>query len=102
MAKQVYSSVMSCDADIHTAMFGNVVMSGGMGMAQRQQCKDSKASSTKKTQKLGKKVRITIPAARGILSLLGGSVYAALPAFNKMWVTGDIKDDVNDLCIHKL
>eukprot|EP00899_Mesostigma_viride_P024623 jgi/Mesvir1/5345/Mv15433-RA.1 len=84
--KMVYNAIMSCDADIHRDLFGNIVLSGGStmlpGMAERltkEICRLAPSSYMK--------VKVVAPPDRGYLDWIGGSIMASCSTFQSKWIT---------------
>jgi len=80
-----YNSVMKCDIDVRTDLFGNIVLSGGTtmyrGIAERME-KELKALTP-----ASMKIKIVAPPERKYAVWIGGSILGALASFQDMMIT---------------
>jgi actin-related protein len=80
-----YNSIMQCDMDIRTALYTNIVLSGGNtmlpGISDRLK-KEITALAPSTTE-----VNVVAPPERKYSVWIGGSVLASLQSFQKMWIT---------------
>jgi actin beta/gamma 1 len=80
-----YNSIMKCDIDVRSDLYGNVVLSGGTtmyrGIAERME-KELKALAPSTM-----KIKITAPPERKYAVWIGGSILASLHSFREMMIT---------------
>lgn len=97
--EDVYNSIMKCDVDIHKDLYANIIFSGEgtmvPGIDNTMQNKISAlAPPTMKTK------IIAVPE-RGILTWLGGSIFASSSTFEQMWVSKQEYDESGPTIIHR-
>uniref|UniRef100_A0A7S1I0N3 Actin n=1 Tax=Eutreptiella gymnastica TaxID=73025 RepID=A0A7S1I0N3_9EUGL len=97
--KLVHGTIKKCDIDVRRDLYHNILLSGGTttfeGLPQRLQ---------KELEDLAPpnaKVRIVSPPDRKYSVWIGGSVLAALPSFQDMWIEREAYDEVGPSIIHK-
>lgn len=82
---QAYDSIQKCDIDIRSELYQNVILSGGTTMF-----KGLPERLEKELQALlpaGKKAKVNAAEDRKYAVFVGGSILAALPTFESMWIT---------------
>ena len=94
-----YNTIMKCDVDIRTDLFGNIVLAGGTtmfkGMAERLKREITAiAPSTME-------IKIIAPPERKGSAWLGGSILASLSAFEQMWISKQEYDESGPSIVHR-
>ncbi|EFA85306.1 actin [Heterostelium album PN500] len=97
--KAIFNSINKCDKDIQSAMFSNVVLSGGNtmfpGLPQRLS-KELTALAPK-----GTKIRVIAPPERKYSAWIGGSLLVAHPRFKQMIMTREEYDEIGPTLVHR-
>ena len=83
--ESIFKSTMKCDIDIRSALYRNIVLSGGTtmfpGIGDRIQKEVSCMAPPSKT------VKVVAPPERKYSVWIGGSILASLSSFHHMWIT---------------
>jgi actin-related protein len=94
-----YNGIMRCDADIRKDLYGNIVLAGGStmfaGMADRMGKELMALAPT------AMKIKIVAPPERKNAAWIGGSIFAALTSFEKVWITREEYDEHGPSIVHK-
>ena len=95
----LFGTIMRCDIDIRSDLYGNIVMSGGStmyeGMAQRLENEIVKlAPSTMK-------IKVVAPPERKYSVWIGGSILASLSTFQQMWISKSEYDESGPSIVHR-
>jgi actin-related protein len=97
--RKTFDSIMTCDIDIRTDLYQNVVLSGGTtmfpGIGERM---------TKELTALvpaGKKVKVIAPPERKYSVWIGGSILGSLSTFQQMWITRSEYDEAGPSIVHR-
>ncbi len=94
-----YNSIMKCDVDIRKDLYANTVLSGGStlfpGIADRMQKEISALAPPTM------KIKIIAPPERKCSTWIGGSILAALPTFQQMWITKQEYDESGPSIVHR-
>jgi len=94
-----YNSIMKCDVDIRKELYANTVLSGGStmfpGIADRMQNEISALAPPTM------KIKIIAPEDRKYLTWVGGSILAALPTFQQMWISKQEYDEGGPSIVHR-
>jgi actin len=81
-----YNSIMKCDVEIRTELYGNIQLSGGStmfpGIADRMQKELIALAPASMTAK----IKVSAPPERNYAAWIGGSILASLPEFKQWWV----------------
>ena len=95
----ICNSIMKCDKDIHKQLLANTVLSGGStlfpGIAERMQ-KEIASLAPAFTN-----VKIIAPVDRKLSVWKGGSIFASLPTFQKMWISKEEYDEHGPSIVHR-
>ena len=87
----ICNSISKCDVDIHSQLYGNIVLSGGTtllpGIADRL-WKEITALSPSSTI-----VNVSAPPERNYSAWIGGSLLATLSSFEQMWISKEEYDE---------
>lgn len=94
----VHKSINSCDVDIRSDLFSNIVLSGGTtmfgGIAERlTQELNTLAGSNKR-------VKVVAPSERKYAVWVGGSILASLESFRNMWITAEEYEEHGPNIVH--
>lgn len=94
-----YNSIMKCDVDIRKDLYANTVLSGGTtmfpGLADRMQKEISALAPPTM------KIKIIAPPERQHSVWSGGSILAALPTFQQMWISKQEYDESGPSIVHR-
>ena len=94
-----YNSIAKCNSDIREELFCNVVLSGRStmlsGISDRLQ-KELSALAPPSTR-----IKVVAPADRRFSAWIGGSVFASLPGFDKMWFSKEEYDEYGPMMVHR-
>jgi len=94
-----YNSIMKCDIDIRTALFGNIIMSGGTtcfpGIVDRMY--KELINFAPPTVK----VKIIAPPERMFSVWVGGSILASLTSFQSNWLAREEYEESGASIVHK-
>ncbi|PHT77777.1 Actin-75 [Capsicum annuum] len=99
--EKAYNSIMRCDDDIRKDLFANIVLSGGStmfpGIAKRMS-KEITALAPSST-----KIKVIAPPERKrkYSTWIGGSIFASLANFQKMWIARDESDEYGPAIINR-
>ena len=85
----IHHTIMQCDAELRSDLFGNIVLSGGNtmfpGMAERLTKEiTALAPSTMATPS---RIKVAAPPERKYSVWIGGSILASLSTFQAMWIS---------------
>jgi len=94
-----YNSIMKCDIDLRTSLYGNIIMSGGTtmfpGIVDRMYKElINLAPSTVR-------VKIVAPPERKYSVWVGGSILASLRSFQQNWLAREEYDESGPSIVHK-
>jgi len=96
----VYETIMKCDVDIRSTLYGNIVLSGGSscfpGIADRLQKELVSLVGT-----ASMKVKIIAPPERKYSVWIGGSILASLSTFQQMWISKEEYDESGPSIVHR-
>jgi actin-related protein len=94
-----YNTIMRCDVDIRTDLYGNIVLAGGstlfLGMAERL---------TKEMVSLAPptmKIKVVAPPERKYSAWIGGTQMASMDAFQSRWLTKQEYDEHGPSIVHR-
>jgi len=93
------SSINRCDLDLRTALYAQIVLSGGSTMFQY--FGDRLLAEIRKLSPKDIKIRISAPPERKFSTWIGGSVLASLVTFKKMWVTKQEYEEEGAQVLHR-
>ena len=87
--QMIHHTIMQCDAELRSDLFGNIVLSGGNtmfpGMAERLTKEiTALAPSTMATPS---RIKVAAPPERKYSVWIGGSILASLSTFQAMWIS---------------
>lgn len=94
-----YNSIMKCDIDIRTALFGNIIMSGGTTMFPG--IVDRMYKEIINFAPPTVKVKIIAPPERMFSVWVGGSILASLTSFQSNWITKEEYHECGASIVHK-
>jgi len=94
-----YNSIMKCDIDIRTALFGNIIMSGGTTMFPG--IVDRMYKELINFAPPTVKVKIVAPPERMFSVWVGGSILASLTSFQSNWVAKEEYQECGAGIVHK-
>jgi actin beta/gamma 1 len=94
-----FQSIMKCDVDIRSHLYGNVVLSGGTtmfaGIGERM---------TKELSALAPptmKIKVIAPPERKYSVWIGGSILSSLSTFQQMWISKAEYDESGPAIVHR-
>lgn len=94
-----YNSIMKCDVDIRKDLYANTVLGGYTtlfpGLADRMQKEISELAPPTM------KINIIAPPERKYSVWQGGSILAALPTFQEMWITKEEYEQSGPSIVHR-
>ncbi|MDJ1185683.1 actin [Roseofilum casamattae] len=94
-----YNSIMKCDVDIRKDLYANTVLSGSTtlfpGIADRMQKEISALAPPTM------KIKIIAPPERQYSVWKGGSILAALPNFQQMWISREEYEESGPSIVHR-
>jgi len=94
-----YNSIMKCDIDVRTDLYGNVVLSGGTtmypGIAERVE-KELKALAP-----ASMKIKIVAPPERKYAVWIGGSILGSLHSFREMMISKEEYEEDGVGIVHR-
>jgi len=114
--KLTYQSIMKCDVDIRSDLYGNVVMSGGTTMLKGIDDRMSKDTQSlvmfkgiddrvsKDTESLAPDsmtMEIVTPPKRDYSVWIGGSILSSLSTFEEMWISKNEYDEAGPAIVHR-
>ncbi|XP_019367204.1 PREDICTED: actin-related protein T2-like [Gavialis gangeticus] len=85
LLKMISQSVTKCDSSIRSALYGNVVLSGGSSLFPGLDERIFKELEYQVPK--GVPIKIIAPAERWFSSWIGASIITSLSSFKQMWVT---------------
>ncbi|PHU13465.1 Actin-75 [Capsicum chinense] len=97
--EKAYNSSMRCDDDIRKDLFANIVLSGGSTMfpgIAKCMSKEITALAPSST-----KIKVIAPPERKYSTWIGGSIFASLATFQKMWIARDESDEYGPAIINR-
>lgn len=94
-----YNSIMRSDTDIRKDLYGNVVMAGGSTMFAGMS--DRMGKELMALAPTAMKIKIVAPPERKFAAWLGGSIFAALSTFEKVWITREEYDEHGPSIVQK-
>lgn len=83
--KELFDSIMKCDAGLHETMYGNIILSSGSTMFPG--ITDRLQKELEDLAPQGTAINIIAPPTRDYSVWIGGSILAALPTFKKILIT---------------
>jgi len=95
----VHASIMTCDADLHQDLFGNIILAGGTTMLpgiQERVTKELQALAPAATQ-----IRVIAPPERKYSVWIGGAILASLSTFQRMWISKQEYDESGPSIVHR-
>ncbi|CAG9335963.1 unnamed protein product [Blepharisma stoltei] len=99
MSEATYKSIMKCDEDIWSDLYGNVVMNRGStmfpGIAERL-----KKELVEKAP-LSMKIKVVAPPERKYSVWIEGSILCSLSSFQQMWITKADYDEERASIAHR-
>ncbi|PKI83928.1 centractin- actin- protein of the dynactin complex [Malassezia vespertilionis] len=91
-------SIGRADMDLRRNLYGNIVLSGGTTLTKGYG--DRLLHEIKTLAPVDTKIKISAPPERKYSTWIGGSIFAGLSTFRKMWISAqDYMEDPH--CIHK-
>ncbi|KAL4579799.1 hypothetical protein LXL04_015965 [Taraxacum kok-saghyz] len=97
--EMTYDSIMKCDINLRSEMFGYIMLSGGStlfpGISDRM---------TKEITALapgGIKIKVVAPPERKYSVWIGGSIFASLNTFQQIWISQDEYNESGPSVVHK-
>lgn len=94
-----YNSIMKCDVDIRKDLYANTVLSGGTtmfpGIAERMQKEISALAPPTM------KIKVIAPPDSQYSVWKGGSILAALPTFQQMWISKQEYEESGPSIVHR-
>lgn len=94
-----YRSIMKSDADIRKELYSNILLCGG-----NSSFPGFSARMVKEMTLIGgvsSKVKVTAPQERMFSVWIGGSILAALGAFQQMWITRQEYEEAGPTIVHR-
>ncbi|CDS36853.1 actin [Echinococcus multilocularis] len=96
----VYHSVQRCDRDTRREMYANIVLAGGSSMFRNLKTRLTREISMIAQSSF--KVNVSAPPEGGkYSSWLGGSIFASLSTFQKMWITKQEYNEWGPSIVHR-
>jgi len=93
------NSIMLCDADIRSALWTNVLLSGGSTLFPNFSKRLNKEISDLAVNKI--KMIIIAPPNRKCSVWVGGSILSSLSTFQEMWITKDEYEEYGPSIVHR-
>lgn len=94
-----FKTIMSCDIDIRSDLFNNIVMSGGTTMFPG--INERMTAEIKKLAPPTINVRVITPAERKYSVWIGGSILSSLNTFQENWILKDEYDEAGPSIVHR-
>lgn len=94
-----FKTIMSCDIDIRSDLFNNIVMSGGTTMFPG--INERLTAEIKKLAPPSISVRVITPAERKYSVWIGGSILSSLNTFQENWILKDEYDEAGPSIVHR-
>lgn len=94
-----FKTIMSCDIDIRSDLFNNIVMSGGTTMFPG--INERMTAEIKKLAPPSISVRVITPAERKYSVWIGGSILSSLNTFQENWILKDEYDEAGPSIVHR-
>lgn len=94
-----YNSIMKCDIDLRTSLYGNIIMSGGTTMFSGIVNRMYKELINFAPPTV--KVKIVAPPERKYSVWVGGSILASLRSFQQNWVAREEYEESGASVVHK-
>ena len=94
-----YNSIMKCDVDIRTDLYGNIVLSGGSTMFPGIADRMSKEITALAPSSM--KIKVVAPPERKYSVWIGGSILASLSTFQQMWIAKSEYDESGPSIVHR-
>ncbi|XP_054857385.1 actin-related protein T2-like [Eublepharis macularius] len=95
----ITNSIRKCDKDIHRALYGNLVLSGGTSLFRGLDERVFKEIESQIPNRVP--VRIIAPPERLCASWLGGSIITSLFSFLPMWFTLESYQEYGAAAVHR-
>ncbi|WFC96127.1 centractin- actin- protein of the dynactin complex [Malassezia brasiliensis] len=92
-------AIARADMDLRRGLYGNIVLSGGTTLTKGYG--DRLLHETKRLAPPDLKIKISAPPERKYSTWIGGSIFAGLSTFRKLWVSAEEYQEDPD-CIHKV
>jgi actin-related protein len=100
--EKTFQSIMKTDIDIRKDLYSNIMMSGGTSMFEGLDKRLNKELEELIAKaKIRMKIEIEAPPERKYLVWIGGSILAALPTFQQMWIAKSEYDEYGPGIIHR-
>lgn len=97
--EQIFSSIQRCDIDIRSAMYHDIVLSGGTSMFPGMADRLTKELKTIVPSSM--KVRVIAPPERKYSVWIGGSILSSLSSFQQQWITREEYNDIGARIVHR-
>lgn len=97
--EQIFSSIQSCDIDIRSAMYHDIVLSGGTSMFPGMADRLTKELKTIVPSSM--KVRVIAPPERKYSVWIGGSILSSLSSFHQQWITREEYNEIGARIVHR-
>jgi actin-related protein len=94
-----YNSIMKCDIDIRKDLYGNIVLSGGTTMFNGMEKRMFKELRNLAPSTI--KIKIIAPPDRKYSVWIGGSIFASLSNFQRMWISKQEYDENGPSIVHR-
>ncbi|KAI3624435.1 centractin- actin- protein of the dynactin complex [Malassezia furfur] len=91
-------AIARADMDLRRGLYGNIVLSGGTTLTKGYG--DRLLHETKRLAPPDLKIKISAPPERKYSTWIGGSIFAGLSTFRKLWVSAEDYQEDPD-CIHR-
>eukprot|EP00668_Euglena_longa_P046191 GGOE01061875.1.p1 GENE.GGOE01061875.1~~GGOE01061875.1.p1 ORF type:complete len:405 (-),score=112.67 GGOE01061875.1:251-1465(-) len=95
----LHATIQKCDIDVRRDLYHNCVLSGGTTTFEGLPARLSRELLELAPPNC--KVRLTAPTERKFSVWIGGSILAALPTFQDMWIDREQYDEVGPNIVHK-
>jgi len=94
-----YNSIMKCDIDLRTSLFGNIIMSGGTTMFSG--IVDRMYKEIIELAPPTVRVKVVAPPERMFSVWVGGSILSSLTSFQQQWLAREEYDEAGPSIVHK-
>jgi len=94
-----YNSIMKCDIDLRTSLFGNIIMSGGTTMFSG--IVDRMYKEIISLAPVTVKVKVIAPPERQFSVWVGASILSSLSSFQSHWLAKEEYEECGPAIVHK-
>ena len=97
--ESAFSTIMQCDIDIRSDLFGNIIMSGGSTMFPG--INERLTSEMRRLAPQAVTVRVITPPERKYSVWIGGSILTSLNTFQENWILREEYDESGPSIVHR-